>query len=89
MGIESYHKRINLTRPTLVLLGIHMIKPWKCFEKPNLGLCVVYVTKKNEKRLFRADKVAKFCTRTLELIRDKLEDMLEQVQYKQLEMDIE
>ena len=77
-----------MTPHVLVLPGIHTIKSWLCFEKPHIGLDVVYVTKKNEKWQFRVDEVTKFSNGTLELIKDHLVDLLEQVYFKQQEIDV-
>lgn len=65
MGIESYQRKVNLTPPMLACIGIQKIKSWTCFTRPGLGLCVVYVTDKKQKRLFRVVEVAKFSSGTL------------------------
>jgi hypothetical protein len=36
--VESFQKRVILTIPTLVFLGIQRLKLWSCVERPKLGL---------------------------------------------------
>ncbi|GJW63994.1 hypothetical protein Tco_0115878 [Tanacetum coccineum] len=52
---------------------------WKCFEKTNLAVCLVYLTDTKQKRLFRAIEVTKFITGMLKWIVENLEGLLDLV----------
>jgi hypothetical protein len=74
MGIESYQRKVSLTPPMLSSIS-QKIKSWTYFTRPGLGLCLVYVTDKKQKRLFRVVEVAKFSSGTLKWILKKLEQI--------------
>lgn len=74
IGVESYQKNVNLTPLMLACPGIQRVKKWSCFEKQNLGLCLVFLTEKMQKRLFRVNEIAKFSKGTLIWIMEKVDE---------------
>nr|GEW18144.1 hypothetical protein [Tanacetum cinerariifolium] len=52
VGVESYHKKPNITKPHTIDDGSSFKEPYTIFHKPR---GVVYLNKSKEKRLIRAD----------------------------------
>ncbi|GKF17064.1 hypothetical protein Tco_0061982, partial [Tanacetum coccineum] len=69
LGVESYQKKLNLTKPQVDFPNIDAKEPYTpSFDPPG----VFYEGIRNRKRLMRADKLYKFSDGTLTLVRDKL-----------------
>nr|GEV01302.1 hypothetical protein [Tanacetum cinerariifolium] len=66
LGIESYHIRINLTAPTLILPGMEAYDSYSIVNKPDTGL--IFLNNKNKKRVMYLVEIVKFCDATLERI---------------------
>ncbi|GJV15446.1 hypothetical protein Tco_1360769 [Tanacetum coccineum] len=66
MGIESYQVKVNLTAPTLTVLGIEEYEPYSIVDMPNTGL--IYLNSKNEKRVTYLVEIVTFCDATLEKV---------------------
>ncbi|GKD24858.1 hypothetical protein Tco_1231072, partial [Tanacetum coccineum] len=73
LGVESYQKKLNITKPQTQCKGISVKEPYTIFYKPR-GL--VYLKRNNQKRLMRADELYKFSDGTLKDVRNNLHDML-------------
>ncbi|GJV86039.1 hypothetical protein Tco_1525937 [Tanacetum coccineum] len=73
LGVESYQKKLNLTKPQKDFPTISTKEPYTpSFDPPG----VVYEDSSNQKRLMRADELYKFSDGTLTLVRDKLHYMV-------------
>nr|GEZ34281.1 hypothetical protein [Tanacetum cinerariifolium] len=69
LGVESYQKKLNLTKPQEDFPNISTKEPYTpSFDPPR----VVYEDSRNRKRLMRADELYKFSDETLMLVREKL-----------------
>nr|GEU33506.1 hypothetical protein [Tanacetum cinerariifolium] len=69
LGVESYQKKLNLTRPQQDHPNIDIKEPYTpSFDPPG----AIYEDASNRKRLMRADELYKFSGRTLKLVRNKL-----------------
>ncbi|GJT98617.1 hypothetical protein Tco_1094135 [Tanacetum coccineum] len=73
LGVESYQQKLNITRPQTTFDGISCKEPFTIVYDPK---GVVYLNKRNLKRLIRVDELYKFCDGTLKSVRDILHDML-------------
>ncbi|GJV70903.1 hypothetical protein Tco_1490898 [Tanacetum coccineum] len=69
LGVKSYQKKLNLTKPQEDFPNISTKEPYTLSFYP---FRVVYEDSSNQKRLMRADKLYKFSDETLTLVRDKL-----------------
>ncbi|GKE21573.1 hypothetical protein Tco_1433085 [Tanacetum coccineum] len=74
LGVESYQKKLNITKPQTKCEGISVKEPFIIFYKSR---GIVYLNRNKRKRLMRADELYKFCDGTLKDIRDNLHDMLQ------------
>ncbi|GJR69866.1 hypothetical protein Tco_0015931 [Tanacetum coccineum] len=72
LGVESYQKKLNITKPQTTYEGISYKEPYTIFHKPR---GVVYLNKSKQKRLMRADKLYTFSDGTLQMVRDNLHDI--------------
>ncbi|GJX79469.1 hypothetical protein Tco_0327618 [Tanacetum coccineum] len=73
LGVESYQKKLNITKPKKDFPGISAKEPYTpLFEL----LGVVYEELSHQKRLMRADELYKFSDGTLEKVRDTLQHRL-------------
>ncbi|GKC69112.1 hypothetical protein Tco_1114995 [Tanacetum coccineum] len=69
LGVESYQKKLNLTKPQEDFPNIFTKEPYTpSFDPPG----VVYEDSSKRKRLMRANEFYKFSDGTLTLVRDKL-----------------
>ncbi|GKA25046.1 hypothetical protein Tco_0711079 [Tanacetum coccineum] len=73
LGVESYQKKLNITKPQTSYDGISFKEPYTIFYEPR---GVVYLTKSKWKRLMRADELYKFSDGALKSVHDILHDML-------------
>ncbi|GJT48387.1 hypothetical protein Tco_0974544 [Tanacetum coccineum] len=58
LGIESYQYKINLTAPTLTILGIENLESYTIIIEPFIG--IVYENSKNEKRVMDIEEYQSF-----------------------------
>ncbi|GJZ75706.1 hypothetical protein Tco_0640171 [Tanacetum coccineum] len=73
LGVESYQKKLNITKPQKDFLGISIKELYTpSFDPPG----VVYADLSNRKRLIRADEFYKFSDETLKKVRDTLHHRL-------------
>ncbi|GKE02269.1 hypothetical protein Tco_1390252, partial [Tanacetum coccineum] len=69
LGVESYQKKLNITKPQKDFLGISAKELYTpLFDPPR----VVYEDLNKQKRVMRADELYKFLDETLKLVRDEL-----------------
>ncbi|GJZ29372.1 hypothetical protein Tco_0574019 [Tanacetum coccineum] len=75
MRIKIYQKRINLTPPMLSYPCVQRAMIWMCFEKPNLGLCLVYVMldQVNYEQLEMAKEQQAMLSKVVKAIKERLE----------------
>ncbi|GKB33661.1 hypothetical protein Tco_0873062 [Tanacetum coccineum] len=74
LGVESYQKKLNITKPQKdfpIIIAKELYTP--SFDPPG----VVYEYLSNRKRLMRADELYKFSDGTLKLVRDTLHHRLQ------------
>ncbi|GJT72460.1 hypothetical protein Tco_1031746 [Tanacetum coccineum] len=69
LGIESYQKKLNITKPQKDFHGISSKESYTTSYDPK---GVVYLDSRECKRLMRADEFYKFFDRTLQSVRDTL-----------------
>nr|GEW35559.1 hypothetical protein [Tanacetum cinerariifolium] len=69
LGVESYQKKINITKPHKTFPGIEFKEFYTLtFEPPG----AIYEDLNKQKRVIRADELYKFSDGTLKLVRDEL-----------------
>ncbi|GJZ85948.1 hypothetical protein Tco_0657558 [Tanacetum coccineum] len=73
LGVESYQKTLNLTKPMMFFEGIDKKIP-STMTAMHKG--IVYLNQHNIKSLMKLSEVKKFCDGTLEKIRENLVDMV-------------
>ncbi|GJX37000.1 hypothetical protein Tco_0250303 [Tanacetum coccineum] len=73
LGVESYQRTLNLTKPTMFFEGIDQRIP---FTMTATHKGVVYLNQYNIKSLIKLSEVKKFCDGTLMKIQENLIDML-------------
>ncbi|GJT13615.1 hypothetical protein Tco_0860657 [Tanacetum coccineum] len=79
LGVESYQKKLNITRPETTRSNISKLTPYTAYKNPQ---GIIYLDKYKRNRLMRSDKLYKFCDETLSSIRRVLHDIA-----SNLEMD--
>ncbi|GKE62890.1 hypothetical protein Tco_1513257 [Tanacetum coccineum] len=62
LGVESYQKKINVTKPETTKSGIRNRDPYTAYQDPQ-GF--IYVDNKGRNRLMQSDALYKFSDRTL------------------------
>ncbi|GKC83400.1 retrovirus-related pol polyprotein from transposon TNT 1-94 [Tanacetum coccineum] len=72
LGVESYQKKINVTKPQTTKSGIRKRDPYTPYQDPQ-GF--IYVDNNGRNRLMRSDELYKFSDRTLTGIRTSLDDI--------------
>ncbi|GJW37081.1 hypothetical protein Tco_0060001 [Tanacetum coccineum] len=73
LGVESYQKKLNITRPQTSYDGISFKEPYTIIYKPR---GVVYLNKSKWKRLMRADELYKFSDGALKSVHDMLNNFV-------------
>ncbi|GJS44064.1 hypothetical protein Tco_0569107 [Tanacetum coccineum] len=73
LGVESYHKKLNISRPLTYKAGITDLEPYTTYSNPQ---GVIYLDKLERNRLMCSHELYKFSDGTLISVRDKLKDML-------------
>ncbi|GJZ93632.1 hypothetical protein Tco_0665835 [Tanacetum coccineum] len=79
LGVESYQKKLNITRPETFRSDISSMTPYTAYNNPQ-GF--IYLEKFQRNRLMRFDELYKFCDGTLSFVRRVLHDIA-----SSLEMD--
>ncbi|GKB24646.1 hypothetical protein Tco_0864047 [Tanacetum coccineum] len=69
LGVESYQKKLNLTKPQNTFPGIEFKEPYTPSFKPPGE---IYEDLNKQKRVMRADELYKFSDETLKTVRDEL-----------------
>ncbi|GKE02428.1 hypothetical protein Tco_1390411 [Tanacetum coccineum] len=72
-GVESYQKKLNISRPLTHKAGINDLEPYTTYSNPQ---GVIYLDKLERNRLMCSYELYKFSNGTLISVRDKLKDML-------------
>ncbi|GJZ84590.1 hypothetical protein Tco_0649929 [Tanacetum coccineum] len=80
LGIKSYQIKINLTAPTLTILGIKNLALYSTTDEPFVG--VVYENNKKEKRVMRLLDIPKFYDATLERVLKEVSLIVFEARYK-------
>ncbi|GJS03405.1 hypothetical protein Tco_0319913 [Tanacetum coccineum] len=73
LGVESYQKKINVTKPKTTKPDIRKRDPYTSYQDPQ-GF--IYVDNLGRNRLMRSDKLYKFSDRTLSGLRTSLDDLI-------------
>ncbi|GKE50121.1 hypothetical protein Tco_1481379, partial [Tanacetum coccineum] len=69
LGVESYQKKLNITKPQKTFLGIEFKELYTPSYKPPK---VIYEDLNKQKRVMWADELYKFSDGTLKIVRDEL-----------------
>ncbi|GKB65125.1 hypothetical protein Tco_0921311 [Tanacetum coccineum] len=81
LGVESYQKKINITRPQTTIFGIRKRDPYTPYRDPQ-GF--IYVDNHGRNRLMRSDELYKFSDRTLTGLRTSLDDITKNIRMEYL-----
>ncbi|GJZ78757.1 hypothetical protein Tco_0643594 [Tanacetum coccineum] len=81
LGVESYQKKINVTKPETTKSGIKKRDPYTPYQDPQ-GF--IYVNNNGRKRLMRSDKLYKFSDRTLTGLRTSPDDITKNIRIEYL-----
>nr|GEU92798.1 hypothetical protein [Tanacetum cinerariifolium] len=81
LGVESYQKRFNLTKPDMYRSDLKRRKAYTAYSNPR-GF--IYQNKDKKKRLMRIDKLYKFSDGTLNDVRNALDDHLKEIRMQYL-----
>ncbi|GKB88868.1 hypothetical protein Tco_0961140 [Tanacetum coccineum] len=79
LGVKSYQKKINVTKPETTKLGIRKRDPYTPYQDPQ-GF--IYVDNNGRNRLMRSDELYKFSDRTLTGLQTSLDDITKNIQRK-------
>nr|GEU90830.1 hypothetical protein [Tanacetum cinerariifolium] len=85
LGVESYQKKLNLTKPDMHRSDLKRKEAYSAYSNPR-GF--VYQNKDKKNRLMRIDELHKFSDETLTDVRTTLDDRLKGVQMKYLPKSI-
>nr|GEY38526.1 hypothetical protein [Tanacetum cinerariifolium] len=85
LGIESYQKKLNLTRPDTYRSDLKRKKAYIAYSNPR-GF--IYHNKDKKNRLMRIDELHKFSNGTLTYVRTTLDDRLKVIRVKYLPQTI-
>nr|GEX79247.1 hypothetical protein [Tanacetum cinerariifolium] len=81
LGVESYQKRLNLTRPDTYRSDLKRRKAYTAYSNPR-GF--IYQNKDKKNRLMRIDELHKFSDGTLNDVRNTLDDRLKGIRMQYL-----
>ncbi|GJX56525.1 hypothetical protein Tco_0286422 [Tanacetum coccineum] len=76
LGVESYQKKINITRPETIKSGFRKRDTYTLYQDPQ-GF--IYVDNKGRNMLMRSDKLYKFSDRTLNGLQTSLDDITKNI----------
>ncbi|GJV26723.1 hypothetical protein Tco_1383171 [Tanacetum coccineum] len=72
LGVKSYQKKLNITKPETFRSGISKLTPYTAYKNPQ---GIIYQDKFKRNRLMRSDELYKFCDGTLTSVRRVLHDI--------------
>ncbi|GJV47302.1 hypothetical protein Tco_1437514 [Tanacetum coccineum] len=72
LGVESYQKKLNITKPETFRSDIPKLTPCTAYKNPQ---GIIYLDKYKRNRLMRSDELYKFCDGTLTSVRQVLHDI--------------
>ncbi|GJX17007.1 hypothetical protein Tco_0217839 [Tanacetum coccineum] len=72
LGVESYQKKLNLTKPVTFRSDISKMTLYTAYKNPQ---GIIYLDKYKRNRLMRSDELYKFCDGTLTSVRNVLHDI--------------
>ncbi|GJY66300.1 hypothetical protein Tco_0468538 [Tanacetum coccineum] len=81
LGVESYQKKINVTKPKTTRPDIRKMDPYTPYTDPQ-GF--IYVDNQGRNRLMRSDELYKFSDGTLTRLQTSLEDITKNIQMEYL-----
>ncbi|GJW58365.1 hypothetical protein Tco_0105096 [Tanacetum coccineum] len=81
LGVESYQKKLNLTRPDTYRSDLKQKTPYTAYSNPK-GF--IYQNKDKKNRLIRIDELHKFSDGTLNDVRSALDDILKRIRMEYL-----
>ncbi|GJV76257.1 hypothetical protein Tco_1507841 [Tanacetum coccineum] len=81
LGVESYQKKLNLTRPDTYRSDLKLKSAYTAYSNPR-GF--IYQNKDKKNRLMRIDELYKFSDGTLNDVRSALDDILKRILIKYL-----
>lgn len=84
MGLESYQKRVNLSKPLLSSPWIQRVKSQTCVEKPMFG--IANVTDMKHKLFMAMSELENFCIETLLRVKEKVKKMQRDYYYRLLKL---
>nr|GEZ67689.1 hypothetical protein [Tanacetum cinerariifolium] len=85
VGVESYQKKLNLTRPDMYHSDLKLKEAYIAYSNPR-GF--IYQNKDKQNKLMRIDELHKFSDGTLTDVRTALDDRLKGIQMKYLPQSI-
>nr|GFC54279.1 hypothetical protein [Tanacetum cinerariifolium] len=85
LGVESYQKRLNLTKPDTYRSDLNRREAYTAYSNPR-GF--IYQNKDKKNRLMRIDELYKFSDRTLNDVRTALDDRLKGIRMQYLPQTI-
>ncbi|GJW40363.1 hypothetical protein Tco_0066208 [Tanacetum coccineum] len=81
LGVKSYQKKINVTRPQTTISGIRKRDPYTPYQDPQ-GF--IYDDNNGRNRLMRSNELYKFSDRTLTGLRTSLDDITKNIRMEYL-----
>ncbi|GJV90618.1 hypothetical protein Tco_1538431 [Tanacetum coccineum] len=81
LGVESYQKKLNITKPETFRFDISKLTPYSAYKNPQ-GIIYQYKLKRN--RLMRSGELYKLCDGTLTSIRRVLHDIASSLEMEYL-----
>nr|GEW16287.1 hypothetical protein [Tanacetum cinerariifolium] len=81
LRVESYQKKLNLTKPETFRYDIINMTPYTAYKNPQ---GVIYPDKYKRNRLMHSDELYKFCNGTLTYVRNVLHDIANNMRMKYL-----
>ncbi|GKD41204.1 hypothetical protein Tco_1261411 [Tanacetum coccineum] len=85
LGVESYQKKLNITKPETFRFDISKRIPYTAYSNPK---GIIYEDKYKRNRLMRTDELYKFSDRTLTSIRTILHDIASNLRMDYLLLDM-
>nr|GFC88472.1 hypothetical protein [Tanacetum cinerariifolium] len=85
LGVESYQKKLNLTKPDMYRIDLRQREAYTAYLNPR-GF--IYQNKDKKNRLMRIDELHKFSDGTLNDVRNTLDDRLKGIRMQYLPSSI-
>ncbi|GKF09840.1 hypothetical protein Tco_0044064, partial [Tanacetum coccineum] len=79
MGVESYQKKLNISKPQIRDVDLSRRAPYTTLSEPQ---GVIYEDKLKRKRLMRTEELYKFSDGTITLVRNTLDQMLKNLRLR-------